>query len=89
VKEFEWLNPHAWIHLTAIDANGKPVTWSFEAGSTGQLTTAGWKKDDLKVGDKIELGFHPLKDGSHGGQVLTVMTADGRKLAQGREARGE
>jgi hypothetical protein len=89
VKEFEWINPHSWIHVTAMDANGKPVTWSFEAGSTGQLMTAGWKRDDIKVGDKIALGFHPLKDGSHGGQVLTVTTADGRKLAQGRDARAE
>ena len=86
VKEFEWINPHSWIHLTAVDPAGKQVTWSFEAGSTGQLTTAGWKQADLKVGDKIEIGFHPLKDGSHGGQVITVMTADGRKLAQGRDA---
>jgi hypothetical protein len=49
------------------------------------LTTAGWKQADIKVGDKIEIGFHPLKDGSHGGQVLTVVTAEGKKLAQGRD----
>lgn len=86
VKEFEWLNPHSWIHLTVMD-NGKPETWSFEAGSTGQLVQAGWKKDSIKVGDKVALSFHPLKDGSHGGQVLTVKTPAGATLCQGRECR--
>ena len=82
VKEFEWINPHVWVHMTAPDKDGKAVTWSFEAGSVGQLTTAGWKRDSLKPGYKIEMGFHPLKDGSHGGQVLTVALANGGKLCQ-------
>jgi hypothetical protein len=82
VKEFEWINPHAWVHMTVTDATGKTVTWSFEAGSVGQLTQAGWKRDSLKVGDRIEMGFHPLKDGSHGGQVLTVAVDNGTKLCQ-------
>jgi hypothetical protein len=89
VKEFEWINPHAWVHMTVADAAGKAITWSFEAGSTGQLTQAGWKRDDIKVGDKIVMGFHPLKDGSFGGQVLTVKLADGRTLCQGNECEAE
>jgi hypothetical protein len=82
VTELEWINPHSWVHMTVTDAAGKTVTWSFEAGSVGQLTTAGWKRDSLKPGDKIEMGFHPLKDGSHGGQVLTVAVNNGTKLCQ-------
>ena len=88
VKELEWINPHSWVHMTTTDANGRAITWSFEAGSVGQLTTAGWKRDDLKVGDTITMGYHPLKDGSFGGQVLSVKTADGRTLCQGRECEG-
>jgi hypothetical protein len=88
VKEVEWINPHTWIHMTAPGKDGKPVTWSFEAGSIGQLVAAGWKKDDVKVGERIEMGFHPLKDGSYGGQVLTVALPDGRSLCQGRECEG-
>jgi len=33
VKEFEWINPHVWLHVVAL-ADGK--TWSFEAGGPGQ-----------------------------------------------------
>ena len=82
VTEFEWINPHSWVHIAVVDASGKRVTWSFEAGSVGQLTTAGWKRDSLKMGDKIEMGFHPLKDGSYGGHVLTVAVEHGGRLCQ-------
>ena len=88
VKDFEWINPHTWVHLTTVDATGKQTTWSFEAGSVRQLVAAGWKQDSLKVGDKIEMTFHPLKDGSYGGQILTVMLPNGSKLSQGPDAGG-
>ena len=87
VKEYEWINPHVWIHLTAPDKDGKPVTWSFEAGSTGQLMASGWKADTLKVGDKIEMTFHPLRDGSYGGQVLSTKLPSGQTLCQGAACR--
>jgi hypothetical protein len=86
VKEFEWINPHSWVHLMAADpATGKVVEYSFEAGSTGQISARGWKMDSIKPGDKIAVEFHPLKDGSHGGQVLSVILANGTKLSQGRD----
>ena len=87
VKEYEWLNPHAWIHLTVIGKDGKPQTWSFEGGSTGQLSASGWTRDTLKIGDKVTLGFHPLKDGSFGGQLLTAKLPDGKELCQGAACR--
>ena len=82
VKEFEWINPHTWLHIVATDASGKLVTWSFELGSVGQNTGVGWKPDSLKPGDKVVVGFHPLKDGSHGGQFLTAKLPSGQSLGQ-------
>ena len=44
VKEFEFSNPHAWLHVSAVDEKtGKPVEWSFEMGGVGQITQQGWK----------------------------------------------
>lgn len=85
VKEFEWLNPHCWVHVMAQDpATGKTVQYSFEAGSTVQIAARGWKTDSLKPGDKVAVEYYPLKDGSHGGQVLSVTLPNGTKLSQGR-----
>jgi hypothetical protein len=83
VKEYEWINPHVWVHITVPDQAGKPVDWSFEAGSTGQVAATGWKADTIKPGDKIEMTFHPMRDGSHGGQVLAIKLASGQSLCQG------
>ena len=79
LKEFEWTNPHAWLHITAVDEkSGRPVEWSFEMGSVGQIAAQGWKSDSVKPGDKITIRMHPLKDGSRGGQYMSATLADGR-----------
>ncbi len=83
VKEFEFTNPHAWIHITATDEkSGRPVDWSFEMGSVGQIVAQGWKADTIKPGDKISVIMHPLKDGSRGGQYTSATLDDGRTLSQ-------
>ena len=38
VKEFELVNPHAWLHLTIAGDKGES-TWSFEGGSVSQLVS--------------------------------------------------
>jgi hypothetical protein len=87
IKEFEWVNPHSWVNVTVQDpATNKTYTWALEAGGVQQLAAKGWKKESLKPGDKVAVDIHPLKDGSHGGQVLTVKFPDGHSLTQGRDA---
>lgn len=80
VKEYEWTNPHVWIHLMAADAAGTPREWSFEMQSVQQDSYAGWKPDSVKPGDKVTIEFHPLKDGSRGGQLMSATLANGQHL---------
>jgi len=80
VKEYEWTNPHAWVHVMVTDAGGKAVEWSFEMQSIAQDTRAGWRADSVKPGDKISVEFHPLKDGTRGGQLMAATLADGKRL---------
>jgi len=83
VKEFEWTNPHAWMHITVMDqTSGQPVEWSFEMGSPGQLGGRGMKPDTVRPGDKVTIRFHPMKDGSRGGQYMSATLADGRIFGQ-------
>lgn len=78
VKEFEWVNPHAWIHVMVMPASGTPQEWSFEMGSTGQLNRQGWKADSVKEGDAITVMARPMKDGSYGGSFMSATLPDGR-----------
>lgn len=89
LKEFEWNNPHCWLHITAVDAaTGRNVEWSFEMGSISQIAAQGWKVDSVKPGDKITVSGHPLKDSSHGGQYRSVKLGDGRSFQQTPEPSG-
>ncbi|HEX3484171.1 MAG TPA: DUF6152 family protein [Micropepsaceae bacterium] len=81
VKELEWTNPHAWLRVTLMDqATGKPAQWAFEMGPPAQQIRRGWKADSLKMGDKVTLRMHPLKDGSRGGQLVDATLPDGRTV---------
>ena len=65
VMEMQWLNPHVWVYLETKDAKGDAVMWALEGGSPAALTRGGWKKDTVKVGDKINVKCHVAKDGSN------------------------
>jgi len=84
VKDFEFVNPHTWLHLAIVNDKGEASTWSFEAGSVAQLVRLGWSKDSFKIGDRVEVGFRPLKDGSRGGQLMSVKLANGQKVCSNR-----
>ena len=80
VTEFEWTNPHVWIHMSVPDSSGKPVVWSFEMQAIQADMAGGWRADSVKPGDKVSIEFHPLKDGSRGGQLVSAVLASGTKL---------
>jgi len=85
VKELEWTNPHVWLHIVGVDAKtGKPVDWSFEMASVGQVSGQGWKATTVKPGDKIIIQMHPLKDGSRGGQYVSAILANGFRFQEYR-----
>jgi hypothetical protein len=65
VMEVQWLNPHVWVYLDTKDDKGQSQMWSLEGGSPAALTRGGWKKDTVKVGDKINVKCHVAKDGSN------------------------
>ena len=80
VKEYEWTNPHVWIHIMVPDAQGTAREWSFEMQSVQQDAAAGWRPDSVKPGDKVSIEYHPLKDGSRGGQLMSATLANGQHL---------
>lgn len=80
VKEFEWTNPHVWLHIVAPDGSGKAVEWSFEMQAVAAASSAGWRANTVKPGDKVAVEFHPLKDGSRGGELVAATIPDGRRL---------
>lgn len=80
VVEWQWTNPHTAIVLAAPDSSGKMVTWTLEGASPAVLRERGWSRSIAKVGDKLVVHMHPLRDGSPGGQVDSIIRADGKSF---------
>jgi hypothetical protein len=82
VKSFELINPHGWLNVMVADPQGRVNEWSMEMGGPGQAQRQGLSKDSIHPGDKITVRLHPLRDGSYGGQLVSVTLANGQTLGQ-------
>ena len=78
VENFEWVNPHSWLFVRITEASGKTARWGFEGRSPNTLARLGLKPDSMKPGDTVTVEYHPLRDGSNGGQMTSLVLADGR-----------
>ena len=84
VKEFELINPHGWLRIMVPDTHGVENEWSLELGGAGQLQRVGWNPSTFHPGDKVVVRLHPLRDGSYGGQLVSVTLPNGQVLGQRR-----
>ena len=79
VQEFEWTNPHSWLRVMVADpTSGKELQWAFEMSSPATMKGLGMTPDTVKPGDKVTVSYHPLKDGSRGGQFMQALLPNGQ-----------
>ena len=81
VKEFQWVNPHTWLHVIVDDGKGGTVVWAAEGRAPGILLRAGWTKSSLKAGETVTVDMSPAKDGTHTAIIARVTKADGTILS--------
>ena len=55
VTKVDWVNPHAYIFINTKDESGATKEIRFELGPPYALVRGGWKKDTVKIGDKITI----------------------------------
>ena len=60
--QFQFRNPHSYVHLEAADAKGVVQRWAIEWGSGMQLSTQGLTATTLKVGDHVIVTGAPGRD---------------------------
>ncbi len=83
LKSFQWANPHTWIDVVVPNGKGGSDLWRLEGPSVSILARNGWKKASIVPGEKLRLLVAPNRDGSKGGEFLTVKKADGTTLKFG------
>jgi hypothetical protein len=81
VLEFQWTNPHAFLHVEVVDG-GKKTAWHVELNSPNNLRRQGWKSTSVKPGDAVSVIINPLRDGTSGGLFVAVTLPDGTVLGE-------
>jgi hypothetical protein len=77
VAELQWTNPHTWLELTVIDEQGQSMPLALEASSPTSMARSGWTPRTVVAGDKITVVYHPMKDGTPEGQLLSMVLENG------------
>lgn len=62
VVEFEYRNPHAWVHILAPDGAGQMQKIGAEWGNPVRLGGQGITKDTLKPGDRVIVTGSPARE---------------------------
>ena len=81
VTEFEWSNPHAYIHVDARNEKGKTEKWTAELASLGMLSRVNWKRDTVKPGDEITIVGNRAKSGTNYMRLNKIVFANGQELS--------
>lgn len=83
VTRIDWINPHTMFDLDSNDKTGKVVKWSFESATPNALTLRGWKKESVKVGDRITVQGYLGRHASNFAAARSVVLPNGRKVFTG------
>lgn len=62
IVEFQYRNPHAWIHVVAQDPFGRPKAYAAEWAGTSRLDRDGITKNTLRAGDNVRIWASPNRD---------------------------
>lgn len=83
VKSVQMINPHSWLQIVVLDDQGKSITWSLEMGPPRTLVRDGWAPGAVQAGDPVTLKIHPMRDGTHAGQLVNTKLASGKTIGGG------
>ena len=83
VTEYELTNPHSWLRIEAMDEEtGQMREWAFEGSSVAVQALYGMGRGSVQPGDGITVTYHPMRDGSRGGQFVEATLDDGTSFVR-------
>jgi hypothetical protein len=86
VKEYQWVNPHAWVLLSVKNEDGSEAVWQLEHGPKNMLTRQGWTSTTLESGDMVSVTASPLHNGKPGAKFVSFEFVDGEETDLKRES---
>ena len=84
VIKFDWVNPHSWIHIDAVDPKtGQHETWRVEGGAPSALLRRGWDRHTLPAGARIIVRGFRAWDGDTRASAAEIMFPNGITMSLG------
>jgi hypothetical protein len=83
VKQMEWVNPHAWIHVTVKNDDGTETEWMIEGNTPNGLLRRGFTKHSLEPGTEVFVEGYRAKSGDFRANGSSITFKDGKKLFLG------
>ena len=80
VVQFSWVNPHSWIYMDVVKADGSVDHWKIEGGAPSLLLRRGWNKNSVQPGVKVIVNAFQARDGALRASARDVTFPDGRTL---------
>lgn len=80
VTEVWFRSPHVRYYISVTDEDGNVVLWDTRGLTPTKLVRQGWKKNTIKVGDRIKLYGHVGHTNKTIMSIIDVTLPDGRVL---------
>jgi hypothetical protein len=74
------VNPHSWLHLDVVDANGTVTKWRCELRGASVLRRSGWSADMFAAGTKVTITGAPDRFTPNTCYLGTAVFSDGRRV---------
>lgn len=78
IKEFNFGAPHSTATFLIKDASGKSSAVTLQGAAPAALSRAGFKPRDFSKGTKVEISWHPVRNGGPEGALVMMKLPDGR-----------
>jgi hypothetical protein len=88
LSKIEWTNPHSYFYLEVRGADGAVTSWACEGANPGALSRRGFKRGDLKIGDKLTVDGFLAKSGGKMIDARRIVLANGRVIFGGTAGDG-
>jgi hypothetical protein len=76
VTEIEWTNPHAWVHLEVVAADGNREQWAVELLGINSLVRSGMSPRNVSAGDKLTVTGFGARNGTNTANASSVTRTD-------------
>lgn len=78
LKDFHWGAPHSSASFNIKGTGGKEQLLTLQGAAPALMARAGFSPKDMRRGLKVEITWHPLRNGTPGGTLALIKFPDGR-----------